>query len=168
MLSESFNSKNYLRNKKSCFPPLPSSWTPANNWVEKCHPERSTRDPASAWTGFNDMTKYLESSCLQQISRVIKVGVLPRHHASLVPVQQALRSPSQSVPTTSALHVHTRHACSFQNARKSNHSTKQKKCNKAGRCLGTLEYFLPLFFCFFSSAFILPLLPAAALAALTP
>lgn len=73
------------------------------------------------------MTKYLESSCLQQISGVIKVGVLPRHHTSLVSTQQALRSPSQSVPTTSALHVHTRHACSFQNARKSNHSMKQKK-----------------------------------------
>lgn len=101
------------------------------------------------------MTKYLESSCLQQISGVIKVGVLPRHHTSLVSTQQALRSPSQSVPTTSALHVHTRHACSFQNARKSNHSMKQKKkTQQSWQVFGDTGVFPPFilllfFFCFY-------------------
>lgn len=94
------------------------------------------------------MTKYLESSCPQRIFQVIKVRLLPSNQSSLVSTWQARRSPSQSVPTTSSC-THTRgtHVV-FTTCRKAI-AVWNEKCGKASRCLETLEYFRPLFFCFF-------------------
>lgn len=71
------------------------------------------------------MIKYPESSCLQQIFQIIKRRVPPSHKTDWVSIQQALRSPFQSIPTTSSFHIHKMHT-SFSKAQKSNHSVKKK------------------------------------------
>lgn len=94
------------------------------------------------------MIKYPESSCLQQIFQIIKRRVPPSHKTDWVSIQQALRSPFQSIPTTSSFHIHKIHT-SFSKAQKSNHSVKKKNATKSMGIWSHWEYSLPLFFCFF-------------------